>query len=89
MASCLVIGEILPSHVCSLAIRFRKYTFLFTGFQVSLYYVLVRFSNLSVVLRPAPVAARSKTRMVLARSNTGIVGWNPFRGTDACPGFPV
>jgi len=32
--------------------------------------------------KPAPVAARSKGRMVLSHSNIGIVGSNLIRGMD-------
>jgi hypothetical protein len=34
--------------------------------------------------KPITVAARSKTRTVFARSNTGVVGSNPTRGMDVC-----
>jgi hypothetical protein len=37
--------------------------------------------NLAV---PITVAARSKTWIVFARSNTRIVGSNPTRGMDVC-----
>jgi hypothetical protein len=33
-------------------------------------------------IQPTTVAARSKARTVLARSNTGIVGSNPTQGMD-------
>jgi hypothetical protein len=33
---------------------------------------------------PITVAARSKTRNVFTRSNTGIVGSNPTHGMDVC-----
>jgi hypothetical protein len=34
--------------------------------------------------KPITVAARSKACTVFARSNTGIVGSNPTRGTNVC-----
>jgi hypothetical protein len=34
-----------------------------------------------------PMAARSKTRTVFGRSNTGIAGLNSARGVDVCPRF--
>jgi hypothetical protein len=33
------------------------------------------------------MAARCKARTVFNRSNTGIVGSNPARGTEMCPRF--
>jgi hypothetical protein len=41
------------------------------------------------IFTPVPLAARSKARNVFVRSNTGIVGSNPARGTDVCPRFSV
>jgi hypothetical protein len=38
---------------------------------------------------PVPVAARSAAGTVFDRSNTGIAGSNPTRGTDVCPRFSV
>jgi hypothetical protein len=35
---------------------------------------------------PVPVALPSKTLVVLVLSNTRIVGLNPARGMDVCPG---
>jgi hypothetical protein len=35
------------------------------------------------------VVVRSKARMVLNPSNTGILGSNPTRGMDVCPRFSV
>jgi hypothetical protein len=36
---------------------------------------------------PVPMTERSKARTVFGRSNTGIVGLNPTRGTDVCTRF--
>jgi hypothetical protein len=38
---------------------------------------------------PVPVAAMSKARTVWDCSDTRIVGWNPPRGMDVYPRFPV
>jgi hypothetical protein len=35
------------------------------------------------------MAARSKGPTVFDRSNTGVVGSNPTRGTDVCPRFSL
>jgi hypothetical protein len=42
-----------------------------------------------LIISPAPIAARSKTRTVFGRSETGIVGSNPTRDKDVCPRFSV
>jgi len=42
-----------------------------------------------LLLRPIPVAAQSKARMVLDRCNTGIVGSNLTRDLDICPCYRV
>jgi hypothetical protein len=36
---------------------------------------------------PITVATRSKAGTLFARSNTGIVGSNPIRDIDVCPGL--
>jgi hypothetical protein len=38
---------------------------------------------------PFTVAARSEARTVFARSNTGVLGWNPIRFIDVCYLFHV
>jgi len=41
------------------------------------------------VTRSGPSGRRSEMRMVLDRSNTGIVGSDPARNMDACPRYSV
>jgi hypothetical protein len=36
------------------------------------------------MVKPVTLAARSKARTVFARSNAGIMGWNPTQGMDVC-----
>jgi hypothetical protein len=38
---------------------------------------------------PVSLAARSKARVVLDPSNTGVVGSNPVRGMGLCPRLSV
>jgi hypothetical protein len=53
-------------------------------------YTIQESVNISVELAdpkfrwPITVAARSKSWNVFARSNAGIVGWNPTQGMDVC-----
>jgi hypothetical protein len=47
------------------------------------------FSVDTNLLQLMKVATRAKTRMVLDRSNTAIVGSNSARGMDVCPRFSV
>jgi hypothetical protein len=39
------------------------------------------------ITKPITVATRSKVWTVFSRSNTRVVGSNPFRGMDVCPRF--
>jgi hypothetical protein len=70
------------AYVClviSIVIKFYDTAYILT----SIWQLLTWFSSVSLYL-PITMAARSKAWTVFARSNTGVVGWNPIRSMDVC-----